>query len=281
MAGVRLVATDLDGTIVRADGTVSARTVAAFDACAAHGVDVVIVTGRPARWLGPVVEATGHRGTAVCGNGAVVYDLAAGRVVTSQTVARADVVALIERLRAVIGPVDVALETLAGFRREQGYRTRWDATTDQDVGTLEALLADDPGVLKVLVRQEGSTGDAMLRAARPALDGIAQPTHSNVNDCLLEISALGVSKAATLAALTGERGLTPDDVVAFGDMPNDVEMLRWAGRGYAMADGHPEAVAAADAVAPPCEEDGVAQVIEDLLNQAPVRSRAANEPPTT
>jgi Cof subfamily protein (haloacid dehalogenase superfamily) len=268
MTVVRLVATDLDGTVVRRDGTVSRRTVAAFDACAERGVDVVVVTGRPARWLAPVAEVTRYRGTAVCGNGAVVYDLTAGRILRSRTVGRQDVLAIVARLRESLGPLDVALETLAGFRREHTYRVRWDAASDQDVGTLEELLADDPGVVKVLVRQEGSTGDVMLDAARPVLEGLAHPTHSNVADCLLEIAALGVSKALTLAEVVHERGLTAADVVAFGDMPNDVEMLRWAGRGYAMADGHPEAVAAADDVAPPCEQDGVAQVVEGLLRGA-------------
>ena len=265
---MRLVATDLDGTVVRRDGTVSARTVAAFDACAARDVGVVVVTGRPARWLAPAVEFTRQRGVAVCGNGAVVFDLAQGRIMRSTTVAGHDVVDLVDRLRQSLGPVDVALETLAGFRREPGYRVRWDAASDQVIGPLDELLADDPGVVKVLVRQEGSTGDCMLGAARPVLEGLAQPTHSNVADCLIEIAALGVSKAATLAEVVAERGLTASDVVAFGDMPNDVEMLRWAGVGYAMADGHPEAIAAADDVAPPCDEDGVAQVVEGLLRAA-------------
>ncbi|HZI98360.1 MAG TPA: HAD-IIB family hydrolase [Actinomycetales bacterium] len=271
---MRLVATDLDGTIVRADQTISARTVAAFEACAERGVGVVVVTGRPARWLSPVVEALGPHGHALCANGAVVYDLATRRVVDTQTIARADVRTVIDKTRTAIGDVDVAIETLAGFRREPGYVTRWDALSDQEVGTIDELLADDPGVLKVLVRQEGGSGDAMLRAARPVLAGLASPTHSNVNDCLLEISALGVSKAATLATLVASRGWTAADVVAFGDMPNDVEMLRWAGRGYAMAGGHPEALSAADDVAPPCEEDGVAQVVEALLRDRTAAGRS-------
>jgi hydroxymethylpyrimidine pyrophosphatase-like HAD family hydrolase len=161
--------------------------------------------------------------------------------------------------------VDVALETLEGFVREPSYRVRWDAQTDQRVGDLDELLALAPSVVKVLFRKESSSGDVMLAAARRALEGIAQPTHSNANDCLVEVSALGVSKAATLAELAAERGIKAEDVIAFGDMPNDLEMLAWAGRGYAMADGHPEALAAADHVAAPCTEDGVAQVIEDHL----------------
>ena len=95
---MRMVATDLDGTIVRPDGTISARTVAAFDACVRVGVDVVFVTGRPPRWLDAVVEQTGRRGLALCANGALVYDLASEQVVRSHTIARADVLEVRRRL---------------------------------------------------------------------------------------------------------------------------------------------------------------------------------------
>ena len=76
---------------------------------------------------------------------------------------------------------------------------------------------------------------------------------------------LGVNKAVTLAEYAAARGIDAADVVAFGDMPNDVEMLGWAGAGYAMASGHPQALAAAALQAPRFEDDGVAQVIESRL----------------
>jgi hydroxymethylpyrimidine pyrophosphatase-like HAD family hydrolase len=110
--------------------------------------------------------------------------------------------------------------------------------------------------------------DESLRLARDLLEGLGEAVFSEPRWRLLEIGATGVTKATTLALLAAEHGLGPDDVVAFGDMPNDVPMLRWAGRGYAMGGGHPEAIAAADAVAPPCDEDGVAQVLESLLAAA-------------
>jgi hydroxymethylpyrimidine pyrophosphatase-like HAD family hydrolase len=82
---------------------------------------------------------------------------------------------------------------------------------------------------------------------------------------MLELCLPGVNKAVTLAEYARSLSIDAADVVAFGDMPNDVEMLRWAGLSYAMAGGHPEAIAAAKGVAPPCEEDGVAQIVEVLL----------------
>lgn len=261
---LRMVATDLDGTIVGPRG-ISPRTVAALAAVRDAGVHVVFVTGRPPRWLGDVVEATGHTGLALCGNGALVYDVARAEVVTSRTLDAATATEVAQRLRAVLPGVTLALETLDGFRRESAYQTRWDWGVQQQVGPLDELLADDPGVLKLLARHETSRADDLLATARTALDGLARATHSNPHDCLLEVSALHVSKAAALAELAADLGVDRADVVAFGDMPNDVEMLAWAGTGYVMADGHPEAIAAADHMAPACSEDGVAQVVERLL----------------
>jgi hypothetical protein len=267
MAGMHLVATDLDGTVVRPDGTISARTRAAFEACLAGGVHVVYVTGRPPRWMAEVVAQTGHGGTAICGNGAVVYDLDDERVVQARTLAPDAVLACVQRLRSVMPGTAFALETLAGFVREPAYVARYDSGVEERTGPLEQLLEDDPGVVKLLCRDESSAGDRMLALARPALDGLASVTHSNPRDCLVEVSAAGVSKASTLAELAAARGVAQADVVAFGDMPNDVEMLAWAGRGYAMTGGHPAAVAAAGRTAPPCLDDGVAQILEALLSR--------------
>ncbi len=266
---MRMVATDLDGTIVAADGRVSARVVRALQACLDAGVHVVYVTGRPPRWMAEVVAQTGHRGTALCGNGAVVYDLAAERVLHARTVPRDVVLEAADRLRGILPDASFAIESGAGFRREPSYLARWDAGLDLRVGPLEALLDDDPGVLKLLCRSESSAGDDMLVRAVPALDGLAVPTHSNPDDCLLEVSALGVSKAAALAELAAEHGVGQADVVAFGDMPNDLDMLAWAGRGYAMQGGHADVLAVATHTAPPITEDGVAVVLERLLGGAP------------
>lgn len=260
---VRLVATDLDGTLVRRDGTVSARTVAVLAGCRAAGVDVVAVTGRPPRWLADLADVVGSA-TAICANGAITYDLGARRVVSARVIPPQDVLDAVARVREALPGTSAALETLDGFRHEPAYRPRYDARRDARVAPLEDLLADDPGVVKLLLRQEGGAPDDVLDGASRALRGLAEPTHSGMEG-LVEVSALGVSKASTLAALAAERGISAAEVAAFGDMPNDLAMLTWAGQSYAMADGHPDVVAAASATAPPCEEDGVAQVLERLV----------------
>ena len=272
MPTVRMVACDLDGTVVRADGTVSPRTLAAFDACERAGVDVVFVTGRPPRWLPPIAEVTGHRGLAVCANGALVVDLGTFDVVRVTALPPATVLEVADRLRAKLDGTAFALETLDGVRREPGFMPRHEHALAARTGTLPELLADDPTVVKLLCRQDSlpreqrRSADELLEVARAELAGLAEPVHSDPWGAMLEIAAPGVSKASGLAGLAAERGIDAADVAAFGDMPNDVPMLRWAGRGFAMSGGHPEAVAAAGDVAPPCDEDGVAQVIEGLLS---------------
>ena len=262
---MRLVASDLDGTIVRYDGTITARTVAALRACEDSGIHVVFVTGRPPRWMPQVADATGHRGEAICGNGALVVDLTDLRVVRAWPLAPDAILESARLLRERFPAAVFALETTTGYRREPAFMPRHEAARAARADRLDLLLDDEPVVTKMLCKVVGGRADDLLAGAREVLDGVAEPVHSDPDGDMLEISANGVSKGTALAALAQERGVAAEDVVAFGDMPNDVPMLLWAGRGYAMAGGHPEAVAAASLIAPPCDEDGVAQVLEQLL----------------
>ena len=84
-------------------------------------------------------------------------------------------------------------------------------------------------------------------------------------DGLMEISARGVTKGGALAELCGQLDLGPEDVVAFGDMPNDVPMLRWAGTSYAVANAHPEVIAAASHRATANRDDGVAVALAGIF----------------
>ena len=106
----------------------------------------------------------------------------------------------------------------------------------------------------------------MVEVAHRELKDLVTVTHSTSNDSLIEISALNISKGTTLAMMAKRLGLTADDCVSFGDNPNDFSMLKWASRSYAMSDGHPEAPTFATGVAEPCEADGVAKIIEQLLD---------------
>jgi hydroxymethylpyrimidine pyrophosphatase-like HAD family hydrolase len=260
----RLIATDLDGTIVRPDGSVSERVLEAFAAALEDGIRIVFVTGRPPRWMHEVAEATGHSGIGICANGAYVYDMQSETVVETFAIPVPTAQDAARRVREVLPDAAFGMETEAGFAHEPRYRPRWNPEPLLGVGPIEDHFTDS--IAKLLVRDDVLPGDAMLNVAAPVLEGVVEVTHSNVNDSLLELSALGVTKATTLERLAQRWGIAQGEVVAFGDMPNDVEMLRWAGAGYAVGNAHPMVLAAADAHAPSIDDDGVARVLEELLS---------------
>jgi hydroxymethylpyrimidine pyrophosphatase-like HAD family hydrolase len=230
-----------------------------------------------------VVDQIGHRGTALCANGAVVYDLMREEVKEVRGVRRVLAAQVVQLAREHLAAPTFAVELAGGFAREPAYVARWDAQqlvvrpieeilgADRSERALGALDARDP-IIKLLIRDESSPGDAMLAAMGPRLAGIAVPTHSNAADCLLEVSAPGVDKGLALARLADGLGIAAAEVVAFGDMPNDLAMLTWAGRGYAMADAHPDVLAATTRRAGRLEEHGVAAVLESLLGDGLVGS---------
>jgi Cof subfamily protein (haloacid dehalogenase superfamily) len=255
-----VVASDLDGTIVRSDGTFSERTVAALAAVEAAGSTFVMVTGRPVRWMREVAEATHHRGLAVCANGALLYDLHTEQVVRSWLLSTEPAREVVSALRDALPGIAFAVERLdLGFAHEPEYVPRWDSTDPRTQAPVEQLLSAD--VVKLLARHEELGSDELLAAARAAVPEVAELTHSS-SDGLLEISAVGVSKASGLATVCADLGVAAEQVVAFGDMPNDLPMLAWAGLGVAVANAHPEVLAVADEVTGRNDDDGVAQVLD-------------------
>jgi Cof subfamily protein (haloacid dehalogenase superfamily) len=271
-AGVRMLATDLDGTLLRPDGTVSDRTRAALRAADAAGLLIAFVTGRPPRWLDAIIDETGHLGVAVGANGAVLYDLAEERVVSAHPIDVATLHALADDLRAAFPAVHFGLEYGDGFAAEPGYVHDWAINPRRDrhgnpmaapvVGELAEIVTRP--VLKLLVKDRAADVDTFLTRADALLAGRASVTHSS-RFGLLEIAAPGVTKASGLAELADRCGIAAAEVVAIGDMPNDVPMLEWAGTSYAVGNGHPAARTAADAVLGSNEDDAVALLIESLL----------------
>jgi Cof subfamily protein (haloacid dehalogenase superfamily) len=263
----RLIATDLDGTLLRDDKTVSPRTIAALAAAEDAGIEVFFVTGRPARWMDVVAEHTARHGMAICANGAGVYDLHSKRLLTAYPLDPRDALAVVGALRAAVPDTAFAVEFTDGFAYDPQYLPYF-LEPDPVVAPVEELLAsgeeDGRLVLKLLAKHTVLDPDVFLDTARRAAGEHGEITRSSAS-ALLEISGTGISKATTLARCCAERGITADEVVAFGDMPNDLDMLAWAGRGYAMHGGHADVLAATELVAPPITEDGVAQVLESLL----------------
>jgi hydroxymethylpyrimidine pyrophosphatase-like HAD family hydrolase len=176
----------------------------------------------------------------------------------------------VESLRKALPGARVALETPSGLWREPDYELSPIDPDDSDpgrrIGSMPELLAGLAGepVLKIIAADRYRPSAAMSADATPALGDTANVSFSKGMG-LLEVGPPGVTKATALAAWCAARGITADQVVAFGDMPNDLPMLRWAGHSYAVANAHPEVIDAADAVTGSNEEDGVAMVVERLF----------------
>jgi Cof subfamily protein (haloacid dehalogenase superfamily) len=256
---VKLVASDLDGTLLRSDGTVSARSRAAIASVEAAGATFVMVTGRPPRWMRSIAEESGHRGLAICANGAIVYDLHTDEVVEHFLLPAAVAVEVAHQLRAQIPDVAFAAEHHErAFAHEAGYKPRWDSGDPRITTTIEELLQDD--VVKLLARHPSLGPDELLEQAVAAVGDAVTVTHSST-DGLLEISAQGISKATGLALVADRQAVDATDVVAFGDMPNDLPMLEWAGIGIAVANAHPWVLERADEITASNDDDGVAEAL--------------------
>jgi Cof subfamily protein (haloacid dehalogenase superfamily) len=268
----RLIATDLDGTLLRDDKTVSPRTVAALAAAEQAGIDVFFVTGRPARWMDVVSDHVHGHGLAICGNGAAVVDLHGGpgahRFVKVRELPRQNALDAVGLLRDAAPGTVYAVEQTYGFHQEPDY-PKLHMEAPDDLAPAEELLAPDgvasrEPILKILAYHPTLDPDAFLTVARLSVGDRANVTRSSPS-ALLELSGPEVSKASTLALCCAERGISHEEVVAFGDMPNDLEMLTWAGRSYAMGNAHSDVLAAASGRTAANNEDGVAVVIEQLL----------------
>ncbi|MGN9791590.1 Cof-type HAD-IIB family hydrolase [Streptomyces sp. OZ13] len=265
----RLIATDLDGTLLRDDKSVSDRTIAALAAAEEAGIEVFFVTGRPARWMDVVSAHVHGHGLAICANGAAVVDLhAGGKMLEVRDLPRAAALEVVRTLRTTAPGTSFAVELTTGIHYEPDYPP-FHLDPGATIAPAEKLLhEEEPGegapVLKLLAHHPELLPDGFLTLARTAAGGVASFTRSSPT-ALLEVSGPGVSKASTLALCCAQRGISSDEVVAFGDMPNDVEMLTWAGTSYAMGNAHPDVLAAASGRTVANNDDGVAVVIEEIL----------------
>ncbi|MGP4056340.1 HAD family hydrolase [Mycobacterium sp. 4D054] len=262
-----LIATDVDGTLLDDDENVSPRTRSVVRAVVDGGAQFVLATGRPPRWVPPIVDQLGFAPMAVCANGAVIYDPATDRIVSARTLATDALARLAEIATRIIPGAGLAVERVGNsahdaatpqFVSSPGYEHAW-LNPDNTEVSIEDLLSA-PAV-KLLIRKAGARSADMAAALAPHIGVEGDITYST-NNGLIEVMPLGISKAAGIEELARPQGIDAADVVTFGDMPNDVPMLDWAGLGVAMGNAHPDAVAAADEVTATNAEDGVARVLE-------------------
>ena len=259
----RLVATDLDGTLLHSDGTVTPRTREVLAELDRRGVPVVYVTGRPIRWMDALWETVGGHGLAICSNGAVVYDVEARGIRSMRPIPAKTVLEVGELLRRELPGTSYALEKTNGFGVEPEFMRRHDRKhIEVPVAALEDLL--DGTVVKLLAQIEDVDPEVYWRQVEALVGDRVTVTRSS-EWAMVELSALDVTKASTLALICDEFGIDAADVVAFGDMPNDLALLAWAGSSYAMTNAHPLVRELADHLAPTNDDDGVASVLSDLF----------------
>ena len=270
----RLVATDLDGTIVRSDETVSDYTHAVFDRVRSVGIPIVGATGR-----GPRLEALSridlpHADMLVLGQGGRVIDLrdpGSPRVLRDARVPGSVVAALMGRLEERLGPIKLLVEALDGERDPLwGDEGVIDWPYPDDLVVQDRATSLRYPVIKAFIRAPDGDTDALLEVARELIHGdlgagdVVALTHSGLG--WVEITPPDVDKGTGLAIVAAELGIDASEVLVFGDMPNDIPMFKWAGwRRVAVENAHPALMALADEVTLSNERDGVAVYLDNLL----------------
>ncbi|GAB7142124.1 Cof-type HAD-IIB family hydrolase [Mycobacterium riyadhense] len=262
-----LIACDVDGTLFDDNESLTPRTRDAVRAAVAGGAHFILATGRPPRWVRPVVEALGFTPMAVCANGAVIYDPATDRVVSVRTLPVDTLAALAELAARVIPGSGLAVERIGErahdtvtpqFVSSPGYEHAW-LNPDNTEVSIEDLLSTP--AIKLLIRKAGAASADMAAELSKHIDSEGDLTYST-NNGLVEIVPRGINKATGIAEVARPLGIADADVLAFGDMPNDVPMLLKAGLGVAMGNAHPDALAVANEVTASNADDGVARVLE-------------------
>ncbi|CAM5601559.1 HAD family phosphatase OS=Streptomyces alboniger OX=132473 GN=CP975_17325 PE=4 SV=1 [Streptomyces alboniger] len=262
----KLVATDLDGTLLRSDGTVSDRTRDALTAATAAGAAHIVVTGRAVPWTRHILDDLGYDGIAVCGQGAQVYHAGEHRLLTSVTLDRQLAGLALAKIEAEIGPLALAAsrdgidgEVLVG----PGYAVQ--------EGPLPVISMTNPSDLwsaplnKVYIQHPGLGDDALAAVAHRVAGDLVGVTMAG--EGIVELLPLGLTKATGLSLAARRLGAKAVDTIAFGDMPNDIPMFAWAAHGVAMANAHEELKAVADELTTSNEADGIAVVLERLLGR--------------
>ena len=268
----KLVASDLDGTLLSSTGEISPRTRAAMEACWDAGIPVVGVTGRGPRLLETVREALDGRGIAVLAQGGFVVDLERDEVLRTMGLPRDQAARVIQQVESVAGELVVAVEDAHEQSRERRplrvqHGFNWPYPEPADFLPRHEVLPPGP-VLKVFLRSLLLGQDELLARAQRTIDPAdAEVTHAGLG--FIEVLPPGITKATGLQVALERYGVDLADVLTFGDMPNDlpmIEAVRLAGgRAVAVANAHPVVRAATPERTSGNDADGVARYIEAVL----------------
>ncbi|KAG2172030.1 hypothetical protein INT43_001507 [Umbelopsis isabellina] len=275
---VELVCSDVDGTIVASEypvTIVSERTIKAVQAIQARGLKFVLVSGRPLRTMIPAADALSLQGVMICLNGALVYDYKNKVPLLSISIERAAACQLVQQAQSIFGDkIAFAVESGSNFMcDEKYYSVRKDYINHAYMlyDNPMKMMDEAPTIEKIIVLHE----ELLSADLYPILlehftdDKWQKKIHmAHGHHRFIDIAAAGVSKGVAMKNLCSELNIPLENVVAFGDMLNDTEMLRFAGRGIAVANAHPLLIKIADETTDSCQDDGVAVVLEKLVGPA-------------
>lgn len=260
----KLIALDIDGTLVDHDGHMTDEVRDAARAVVDSGHEVIIATGRSLGAALPIIEQLGiARGYSVCSNGGVTLRVDSGTAQGFEIVDRVTfdprpaLVALRERLPTA----KYALEDDDGnFLATEPFQ---DASFGAETRTVAFEDMLDAAAVRVVVFSTDSTAEQFGEAVEAI--GLHGVTYSVGWTAWLDIAAAGVTKASALELLRRRLDIDPSHTVAIGDGRNDIEMLAWAARGVAMGQSPDEVLAAATEVTASVYDDGAAKVLRTLL----------------
>lgn len=261
MSRIRLIASDLDGTLLAPDGQLSRRTLEAIAAVHEGGIELVAATGRGFRTSHYRLRPAPQLKTAICSNGALVYDLVSSTVERTRPISGDALRSLFDALRHSIPELRFGWESIDGLGFEDGFGLRpGDGDSDPSLEAGPQTVAELDSAIKAFIAHPLVESVELQRLLADKLPASMNGSTSGAR--FVEVTARGVDKGTTLAALAEARGVRSDEVLAIGDQMNDESMLRWAGVAVAMGNARPEIKAFADLVAPSSAEDGAAQVLE-------------------
>ena len=255
---------DLDGTLLRSDRTLSPATIQMLEALRRQRVPFVVATARTPRAVQRIV---GHRhlGLVVCANGAIVWDAAADEMVQEVCFPAASLADALSRVQRTIPDIAVALHSARRMFLDERYIALRVKGLDDDA-PMSAAGEGAGRMVMVALRHPRLGAEDLLAPVTDAFAGLGSASHAGPS--VVDVVPAGITKGGTAAGVLADLGCPPDATAVFGDMPNDLPLFAWAGWSAAVANAHPKVLAAADQVVPGNDDDGVARTVARLFRDA-------------
>ncbi|KAI8984537.1 HAD-like domain-containing protein [Mycotypha africana] len=278
-ANIKVIASDMDGTLVSGyydSDRLTDRTIAVLRAAEKKGIRIIMASGRPIRSFIPIIKQAQLENPMIVGcNGGMVMDSKTMQIVRKYSIETEAVRALIKEVKNHFGDdILIGGESGASFRCEEAYaQKRWDWIGDiyERVDDLHYLADEEHTIEKLMLLHREWTADVLYEyllknvLTDPKWKTMINPTFSS--PFFVEVSAVGICKATAVKDICEKLNVKSEEVIAFGDMPNDIEMLQFAGTAVAMGNAHQSVKEIADFVTLSNNEEGVAVVLEEVVKQ--------------